>query len=157
MYSIASITLWKALPGMPFLQQNNIAINYSNNTVYLGSCCAVKCNPPKSRATVPGILRVSHQTCILPEEKVHFQLPNEFKKLGPLAIEPRFTVPSNMPSWIDCQIVQPDPEGFITIQNKANEPVLLSKHTQVCQVRPTTAVDIDKNYEVIEGGDTIKS
>ena len=132
------------LPGMPFLQQNDIAINYSSNTVYLGSCCEIKCTPPKSRTKVPGILRVSHQMCVLPEEKVTFQLPDEFKKIGPVAIEPRSTVPPDMPSWIECQIVQPDPEGFISIQSKANEPILVSKHTQVCQVRPTMEVNLDK-------------
>lgn len=137
------------LPGMPFLQQNDMAINFSTNTVYLGNCCTVKCNPSKSRATVPGILRVTHQTCVMPGEEVSFQLSNEYKNKGPVAIEPRSTVPPDMPSWIDCQIVLPDPEGVVTIHSKATEPVLLSKHIQVCQVRPTIEVNLENMQDNI--------
>ena len=86
----------------------------------------------------PAVLRVTNQTCIL--------LPETLRKDNPVAIEPRTTVPSDMPAWIDCNIVVPDPEGYITIQNTTHEPVLLGRHTQVCQVRPTA--------EIIKGDDT---
>ena len=82
-------------------------------------------------------LRVSRQTCILPGEEVSFQLPEELCTSDSVAVEPRTTVPRDMPEWIECKVLTPDAEGSISIKNSSANPVLLSKHTQVCQVRPT--------------------
>ena len=132
------------LAGMPFLLRNDISINYRTNTISLGSCCKVVYSGVKVSRSRSGasVLRVSGQTCILPGEEVAFQLPKEVCNGEPVALEPRTTVPSDMPEWIDCKILTPNSDGCITLQNTSMEPILLSKHTQICQVRPTLEVDI---------------
>ena len=124
------------LAGMPFLKLNNITVDYGNDTIDIAKCCTFSPDPIKS-SNHASVLRVSNQVCILPGDEATFFVPDSM--LGsPVAIEPRTTVPPDMPSWFDCSIVTPDKEGRIHIQNTCSEPILLSKHTQVCQARPTT-------------------
>ena len=143
------------LAGAPFLKINDLSINFSTQTIYLGDCCKLHYDDNKTskHRTTPSILRVANQSCILPGAEVRFQLPEKLLNNGPVAIEPRSTVPLDMPDWIRCDIINPDSEGYITVQNTTPEPVYLSKHTQVCQVRPTIVAKIndtssDTNDEV---------
>jgi hypothetical protein len=125
------------LAGMPFHKVNNLQINYSLSYIVLEDCCRVKFNPHKQQPSRIAALQVNRQTCILPGEKVSFELPEDLCTKDFLAVEPRTTVPKDMPAWVNCQIVKPTAEGTVVLQNTTTEPVLLSKHTQVCQVRPT--------------------
>ena len=126
------------LAGMPFHRVNHIQINYSLSYIVLEDCCKIQFNPEKGRRkSVIKALRVARTTCVLPGQSVTFQLPNEFRTKEKVAVEPRTTVPKDMPNWLRCCIVSPDAEGCITVKNTCSEPVLLSKHAQVCQVRDT--------------------
>ena len=134
------------LAGMPFHRVNHIQINYSLNYIVLEDCCKISFDPEKAKKkSVIKALRISRTTCILPGERASFQLPPEYRTKDSVAVEPRTTVPKDMPDWLRCCIVSPDAEGSITIKNTSTEPVLLSKHTQVCQVRPTVETDSIKS------------
>ena len=135
------------LAGMPFLLQNDISINYSTNTIYLGQCCKVQYDSVKKHpmSHSSSVLRVSNQTCILPGENISFQLPKELQSEENIAVEPRTTVPPDMPKWVSCGILTPDQNGCITLTNTSEEPVVISKHTQICQVRPTTSISKQVN------------
>ena len=130
------------LAGMPFHKLNHIQINYSRNVIVLEDCCRIKFDPKKRVKSSICALRVARQTCILPGDKVQLQLPSHIPSETAVAVEPRTTVPVDMPQWIDCQITDPNPDGSITICNNTKEPVLIGRHTQVCQIRPT----IENNY-----------
>ena len=140
------------LAGMPFLERNDVSINYSSKTIYLGDCCKMKYSAVKgSKRPGAACLRVSSQTCVLPGEKVSFQVPTPVSEGQLLAIEPRMTVPSDMPDWIQCDVISADADGCVTVQNTTSEPVVLSKHTQVCQVRPVLEVDMEEiNYQIAQ-------
>ena len=130
------------LAGMPFHKLNHIQINYSRNVIVLEDCCRIKFDPKKRVKSSICALRVARQTCILPGDQIQFQLPSHIPPETPVAVEPRTTVPIDMPHWIDCQITEPNPDGSITIRNNTTEPVLIGRHTQVCQIRPT----VETNY-----------
>ena len=133
------------LAGMPFHKINNVQINYSQNLIILEGCCKVHFDTNKKTHSMhaPGILRVARQTCVLPGEGVSFQLPEKFCKDEMVAIEPRTTIPKDMPNWIQCELVHPDDEGCVTIKNTTSEPVLISRHTQLCQARHTTTANLN--------------
>ena len=133
-----------ALAGMPFHRINHIQINYSLNYILLEDCCKIDFNPEKQSKRKPNMraLRIARHTCILPGEDVSFQLPDDLRTSDSVALEPRTsTVPDDMPQWIQCGIYSPDAEGRIYVKNTSAEPVLLSKHTQVCQVRNTVEIN----------------
>ena len=140
------------LAGMPFLEQNDISIRYSSKTVYFGDCCSVKYQATKKAldsgsiklVSPVSVLRISNQTCVLPGEEVSFQLPKEFEKEDLVAVEPRTTVPLDMPSWMKCEVLPPSHDGCVKIRNTSSDPVLLSKHSQACQVRPINEVDLNE-------------
>ena len=128
------------LAGMPFHRMNRIKIDYSDCFIVLEDCCNIKFDTNKklrARSSVCA-LRVRNQTCILPGEEIQLELPDSLRTKDFVAVEPRTTVPKNMPEWIGCHIVVPNATGNIVLTNSTNEPVLLSKHTQVAQVRATT-------------------
>ena len=127
------------LAGMPFLLRNHVQINFKLNCIVLEDCCQIQFNTDKKSNTASTVkaLRVSRQSCILPGDSAKFELPAEMRDCEYVAVEPRTTVPKDMPQWIQCQIVTPDSDGTISIKNTSSEPVLLSKHTQVAQVLPT--------------------
>ena len=129
------------LAGMPFHKLNHIQINYSQNVIVLEDCCRIKFDPRKrkSNSTI-STLRVARQTCILPGEDITFTVPSHVPLSDPVAIEPRMTVPKDMPDWIKCEIINPNADGSISIKNNTTEPVLLGKHTQACQIRLTTEI-----------------
>ena len=126
------------LAGMPFLLKNNVQINFKLNSIILEDCCRIQFSPDKTLNSASKVkaLKVNRQVCILPGEDARFELPEVLRNCESVAVEPRTTVPRDMPQWIQCQIITPDADGFISIKNASSEPVLLSKHTQVCQVRP---------------------
>ena len=125
------------LAGMPFHMVNDIQINYSLCTIILEDCCRIKFNPEKKPRKSAKALRVARQTCILPGEAADFQLPDDLRTEDFVALEPRTTVPNDMPPWIKCGIYSPDAEGTISVTNESLDPVIIGKHVQVCQVRPT--------------------
>ena len=136
------------LAGMPFLRQNDISIRYSTNTIFLGDCCSINYRDKKtpkepSMKSIPSVLRVTNQTCVFPGEEIFLPLPENLQHEKFVALEPRSTVPTSMPSWITCNILCPNPDGEISLSNNTSEPILISKHTQLCQVRPVDEVSLD--------------
>ena len=127
------------LAGMPFLKLNKITVDYGQDSVTVDNCCKFQPNHIKS-TNRSAVLRVSSQQCILPGEEATFYLPDHMPKGDPVAIEPRTTIPQEMPRWFDCSIVVPDEDGRVSVRNVSSEPVLLGKHTQVCQARPTAEI-----------------
>ena len=135
------------LAGMPFHKHNHVQINYSRNVIVLEDCCRIKFDTKKRLKPTISALRVMRQTCILPGDDISFQLPTSISPAYPVAVEPRTTVPKDMPQWIDCQITKPNPDGHVTIRNTTSQPILLSRHTQVCQVRPTVEINLNPPEE----------
>ena len=133
------------LAGMPFHKVNHLQINFSQSYIILEECCKIKFDSEKKSKlhAKAAALKSIRQICILPGEEVLFELPEKFQGIKSVAVEPRTTVPKDMPKWVKCDIVTPDAEGHISLINSTEEPVLLSKHTQVCQVRPTIEADFD--------------
>ena len=140
------------LAGMPFHRVNHIMIDYSECLIVLENCCSIKFDPEKKgKKAHSSALKVAVRTCILPGEKIKLELPDSLRTKDYVAVEPRTTVPKDMPDWVGCHIVAPDAEGNIELTNTTDEPVLLSKHTQVAQVRATTEyspVDIKPSVRV---------
>ena len=135
------------LAGMPFLMENDVSIRYSQNIISIGDCCSINYSQDKTHRSpsiksVASVLRISHQACILPGDEIKFQLPEPLCNESLVALEPRFTVPADMPSWLDCKILHPNPVGEISFPNNTSEPILVSKHAQICQVRPVTEVPL---------------
>ena len=130
------------LAGMPFHRVNQVTIDYSQCCIILDNCCKLKFNPEKrlKNTSKSAALRVGQLTCILPGEEIKFELP-ESLRTETVSVEPRSTVPNDMPDWVRCDVVTPDAEGKIILKNHSKEPVLLSKHTQVIQVRPTVEME----------------
>ena len=128
------------MAGMPFLRQNKVRIDYGNDTLEIAGCCTFKPDISKSSERA-AVLRVSNQTCVLPGESAKFKIPETLLDCTSVAVEPRSTVPANMPDWFNCGIVSPDEEGFISIENTSSEPVLLGKHAQVVQARRVKHAD----------------
>ena len=134
------------LAGMPFLKLNDVFVRPKSNTIYLGDCCTVNYPTAKvhgnvkrsnARLCTTSILRVPQKTCLLPGEKISLPLPEDLKSAEAVTLEPRCTSPKeSSASWLNCEIVVPD-EGNVCIRNSSSEPVLLEKHSQFCQVRPT--------------------
>ena len=85
------------LAGMPFHKLNHIQINYSRNVIVLEDCCRIKFDPKKRVKSSICALRVARQTCILPGDQIQFQLPSHVPPETPVAVEPRTTVPIDMP------------------------------------------------------------
>ena len=137
------------LAGMPFLRQNDISIRYSSNTIFLGDCCSIRYNDKKRskisavNKSCASVLRITNQTCVLPGKEIVLQLPESLRHEKLVALEPRSTTPSSMPNWIDCNILTPNPDGEISLTNNTTEPILISKHSQLCQVRPVKEVPVD--------------
>ena len=140
---------------MPFLRQNDISIKYSTNTIILGECCSINYNDKKDRSypsikACASVLRVSNQTCVLPGNEIFLKLPDSLRNEQLVALEPRSTVPTSMPSWIPCNILVPNPDGEVAICNKTDEPVLISKHAQICQVRPVKELPLEQFHSLHE-------
>lgn len=131
------------LAGMPFHIVNNVQVNYCKSVITLDDCCTIKFNTQKGsqRKHAPSVLRVTRQTCVLPGEGVSFQLPESMRHEDIVAIEPRTTIPKDMPEWVRCELAHPDEDGCVVVKNSTKEPVLISRHTQICQVRKTTAAE----------------
>ena len=126
--------------GMPFLQLNDVYVRANKSTVYVGDCCHYKYSTRSPRARTSRctatILRVPRQTCLLPGEAISFKLPDELHSEEVLAIEPRLiSSPTDMPEWLNCGVI-PMKDGCVEVFNSCSDPVLISKHAQICQVRP---------------------
>ena len=139
------------LAGMPFLQRNDVYVRFSANMIHLGDCCTVKYGA-KNRGGINRriaiILRVPRRTCLLPGEKISLPLPEELKTADEVALEPRcMSVKDITSNWLKCSITNPD-QGSIDVVNSSEDPVVIEKHDQFCQVRPVveSSVGIDADY-----------
>ena len=140
------------LAGMPFHKVNHVQINYSQNLIVLEDCCKIQFDTKKRRNTISiSALSIDKQTCILPGENASFMLPGHVPLNEPVAIEPRTTVPKDMPDWIKCQIVTPATDRSISIKNTSTEPILLGRHTQACQIRSTSEAVLSPSQEIKPG------
>ncbi|NRB15972.1 MAG: hypothetical protein HRU29_16410 [Rhizobiales bacterium] len=141
------------LAGMPFLEGNDVFLRPKMRTIYIGDCCSVRYQGGKPQlignTCTASILRIPHQLCLLPGEGLSMQLPDSLKGQE-VAIEPRVLAPSvvAVPDWLRCQIIPSSIEGQITVHNSANEPVLLKRNEQICQVVPVTDVSKLEPYSV---------
>ena len=136
------------IAGIPFLTVHDIYARPSTHTVFIGDCCSFKynegvkvssvCVKQRTNATV---LRVMKQTCLLPGETISLEVPEELAKEKIVAVEPRDdTTPDSSPRWLSCNMY-PVINGSIHAKNDSSEPVLLSRHSQILQVRATTTVE----------------
>ena len=140
------------LAGMPFLKQNDVYVRYSENKIHLGDCCTVKYPSVKqrvgSRRVVASVLRIPKRTCLLPGQKVSLPLPDEVKNEVEVALEPRcMSAKDTTSSWLKCSITTPI-DGYVDILNSSEDPVILEKHSQFCQVRPVVGASdkVDDQY-----------
>ena len=139
------------LAGMPFLESNDVFVRYSTHTIYLGDCCTIKYKPDRKKGkamrTTAYVMKALRSACILPGEKISLPLPDEIKDEEEVAIEPRcISVKDTTSTWLKCSITKPS-NGRIDIVNSSNDPVMVNKHTQFCQIRPVVdAPDAAENY-----------
>ena len=129
--------------GTPFLKLNDIYVRPAKRTIYIGDEEVIKYKPARSiqstNREVAAILRVPHQTVLLPGEVVNFDIPDKLQGQTQIAIEPRMISPSLMnnkisESWLQPQIVSPT-DNILSICNPTEQPVLLKKHEQIANVR----------------------
>ena len=129
------------LGGMPFLDKNDIYLRPKINSVYVGDCCDFQYVGIRrcSNVRAATILRVPRQECVLPGASISIPVPSEYNNKI-VSLEPRCD--SNTNAWIGCRFVRPE-SGFINIENSSEEPMLLKRHTQLCQIRHTQLVSLD--------------
>ena len=141
------------LAGMPFLEANDISIRPALKRLYIGDCCCVEYGKAPTRAiqsSVPAIqssapaktqlcsvIRVPEKICLLPGESVSVPVPIESDEV---AVEPRYDAPSSKHNWLSCGVSSVS-SGEVSLKNTCREPVILRRHEQVAQVRPTCEVD----------------
>lgn len=127
------------LGGMPFMDKNDIYLRPKVNSVYLGDCCDFKYVSIRRCANVRAatILRVPRQTCLLPGSSLELELPQEYHDEDLVSIEPR-TLSRNT-KWLKCNLLKPH-QGTVAVKNDSDMPVLVKRHEQLCQVRPTTVM-----------------
>ena len=127
------------LAGVPFLCLHDILVRLRTRTIIIPGCCSFQYSDrPKIQRVNASILRLSRQTCILPGESVFLPLPAHLKQCSEVAVEPRAqAIPPNNPAWTTCQLL-PVIDGMIEAENLSSDPVLISRHTQLFNVRPTT-------------------
>ena len=125
------------LGGMPFLDKNDVYLRPKINSVFLGDCCNFRYTGIRrcSNVRAATILRVPRQECILPGSALTLPIPSEYHN-DIVSLEPRNDSESN---WIKCEFVKPE-NGMISIENKSNEPILVKRHMQLCQVRSTSLI-----------------
>ena len=123
------------LGGMPFLDKNDVYLRPKINSVFLGDCCNFRYTGIRrcSNVRAATILRVPRQECILPGAALTLPIPSEFHN-DIVSLEPRNDSESH---WIKCHFVKPE-NGMISIENQSNEPILVKRHMQLCQVRSTS-------------------
>ena len=126
------------LGGMPFLERYDIFLRPKINSVFLGDCCDFQYIGIRrcSNVRAATILRVSKQECILPGACLNLEVPVEFNDRV-VSLEPRCE--SDESSWIGCRFLRPE-EGFISIENLSENPILVKRHSQICQIRHTQLV-----------------
>ena len=126
------------LGGMPFLENNDIFLRPKINSVFLGDCCNFQYVGIRrcSNVRAATILRVTKNECILPGASLTIPVPNEFNNKV-VSVEPRCE--SYDSEWVGCRFLRPE-DGFLSIENNSQEPVLVKRHTQLCQIRHTQLV-----------------
>ena len=137
------------IAGVPFLVEHDIYVRPSTRTAYISECCSFKYQDNKVLGAKVNrcnatVLRVSHQTCLLPGDHLSLPLPEDLCHEDVLALEPRpKSVPANSPKWVSYGLV-PVQNGCIKVFNSSKDPVLISRHAQILQVRPTIEAIPDK-------------
>lgn len=133
----------QVLAGVPFHTENDVFVRMSKQTIYIGQCCKIpyhSSNPkpvPVMRSV--SILRVSCQTTLFPGESLTFALPPDFRMEPLVALEPRLQAPSFSSStrpWMRPTLAQVQ-DGTVSVWNSSEEPVLLGRHEQICNVLRT--------------------
>ena len=126
------------LGGMPFLEVNDIHVRPAISMIYIGDCCKFKYASIRRGTTVRSarIMRVPREVCLLPDSSVSLPIPPEYQD-EVISVEPRSAPDKG--SWLKCQIVGPSQE--LTLKNESDQPVLLKRHEQICQIRHTTEAE----------------
>ena len=130
------------IAGVPFLEKHDIYVRPSTKTAYISDCCSYKylgTEPVISKDNLykPSILRVSSKACLLPGQSINLPIPDELIHEEYLALEPRpKCLPKDSPEWLPCSIVKVT-NGSIELVNTLQEPIMINKHSQALQVRPT--------------------
>ena len=141
------------LAGMPFLQSNDIYLRPKLRMIYIGDCCGIKYSDRKpshrgSNTCTATILRVPRKICLLPGEYVSIPVPEALHSTE-IAVEPRHDSPLKSVDWLRCGIMSVT--DSLKLKNDSKDPILLQRHEQLCQVRPTEEDTgfIDEKYESV--------
>lgn len=140
------------IAGMPFLALNDVYPRPARKEIYIGDKEVVKYSnvskrhPSKNNRVFASILRVPSRTILYPGDSIPLAVPENLKDAEFVALEPRIASPSMINQklsqmWLQPGVIKPDEEGKVNLTNTSVSPVLLSKHEQVCNVRPVTAVE----------------
>ena len=133
------------LAGTPFMETNDIAIRPAKRQVILGDGTTYtygSTKEPKGRHTVrrADVLRApSHTTTVWPGEFIELELPPNSLNDTMLALEPRTYTHARDTShanlWPPPALIQ-SVAGRVRIPNLTDEPLVLKRKEQFCQVSP---------------------
>ena len=138
----------EALGGTTFQSMNDIYPRPNRKIVYVGDDefpyshdddSGLKCNRVRAH-----VLRSNIRTTVWPSEYVELSLPEDMPDSS-YAIEPRWS--SVLNRSVGIYDMWPPPEvtctvgGKIRISNDTNQPIVLNKHDQFCQVRSVITPD----------------
>ena len=133
------------LGGMPFLFENDIGIRPFKSHIIIGGSEIIQydskgvCTPMVRRTDTSFVLKSpNNKTVVLPGETLSLRTPADAEVNSTWALEPRHDHgPQN---WFPPQEVT-DRDHEINIVNTTESPVVIKKHTHVCQVRSVKELD----------------
>jgi hypothetical protein len=142
----------KVIAGMPFLSANDIYVRPSKKEIHIGDKEVIyyetrRQNTASNRRSTAVILRIPHQTTLLPGDYLSLPVPAncDLIKEEFIAVEPRVDSQSLKTEkfqdmWLKPHITVPT-AGLISLCNKTDKPILLKKHEQVGNLRPVIPSD----------------
>ena len=139
------------LAGMPFQVDNDVFTRPAAGQIMIQDCCRFKHKAGVAtggiRLCTASVLKMPRKMCVYPGEKVSVPVPVDFadKKI---AIEPRaVSTESSTPPWIECQAIDCNSEGEITLCNNTDLPVIIKKNEQFAQIRH---LEVDSDINVVQ-------
>ncbi|KAK3090592.1 hypothetical protein FSP39_012951 [Pinctada imbricata] len=133
------------LAGIPFMSANDISIRPAKHIIMVGDNHVIKYNHSQCslvnhiRRAQAHILRAPSVT-IWPGDHIDIALPEHIPSEGTVALEPRIERTNLSCIWPKPEIVDVI-AGKVRVVNNTDDPKLLKKNEQFCQVLPTVLCD----------------
>ena len=142
------------LAGVPFMRQNKIVLDLTNDRIVIDSKYNVSYREPplignlgqSIKRTQPIVVRAEKQSVLYPGDYIELQ-STSVQENTPIAIEPR--ADSFNCDWLEPTISECI-GGVVRIPNLSTQPVLIRKHQHLAQIHYTTCGEGDSsdNYDM---------